>query len=145
MAFRRKGKDAKVRLLAGVDLFGGCSKSELSRIAALVDEIDVPAGKELTREGESGWEFFVIADGNAKATRNGRRIASFGPGSFFGEMALLDQGPRSATVSAETDMQLLVLTSRGFFTLVDDTPSVARKVLAGMAERLRAAERAPTH
>jgi len=145
MAFRRKGKDAKVRLLAGVDLFGGCSKSELSRVAALVDEIDVPAGKELTREGESGWEFFVIAEGNARATRNGRRIASFGPGSFFGEMALLDQGPRSATVSAETDMQLLVLTSRGFFTLVDDTPSVARKVLAGMAERLRAAERAPTH
>lgn len=145
MAFRRKGKDAKVRLLAGVDLFSGCSKSELSRIAALVDEIDVPAGRELTREGESGWEFFVIADGKAKATRKGRRIASFGPGSFFGEMALLDQGPRSATVSAETDMQLLVLTSRGFFTLVDDTPSVARKVLAGMAERLRAAERAPTH
>ena len=145
MAFRRKGKEAKVRLLAGVDLFGGCSKSELSRVAALVDEIDVPAGKELTREGESGWEFFVIAEGNARATRNGRRIASFGPGSFFGEMALLDQGPRSATVSAETDMQLLVLTSRGFFTLVDDTPSVARKVLAGMAERLRAAERAPTH
>ncbi len=145
MAFRRKGKDAKVRLLAGVDLFGGCSKSELSRIAALADEIDVPAGKELTREGDSGWEFFVIAEGNAKATRNGRRIASFGPGSFFGEMSLLDQGPRSATVSAETDMQLLVLTSRGFFTLVDHTPSVARKVLAGMAERLRAAERAPTH
>jgi len=145
MAFRRTGKDAKVRLLAGVDLFGGCSKSELARIAALADEIDVPAGKALTREGESGWEFFVIAEGNAKATRNGRRIASFGPGSFFGEMSLLDQGPRSATVSAETDMQLLVLTSRGFFTLVDHMPSVGRKVLAGMAERLRAAERAPTH
>jgi CRP/FNR family cyclic AMP-dependent transcriptional regulator len=145
MAFRRKGKDAKVRLLAGVDLFGGCSKSELSRIAALADEIDVPAGKELTREGDSGWEFFVIAEGNAKATRGGRRIAAFGPGAFFGEMSLLDEGPRSATVEAETDMQLLVMTSRGFFTLMDDMPSVTRKVLAGMAQRLRASERAPTH
>ena len=145
MALRRMGKDAKVRLLAEVGLFSACSKSELAKIAKLADEIEVPRGKVLTREGESGWEFFVVADGTAKATRGGRRLATFGPGAFFGEMSLLDEGPRSATVEAETDMQVLVLTSRGFFTLVDDMPSVARKVLAAMAQRLRDSERAPTH
>jgi CRP/FNR family transcriptional regulator, cyclic AMP receptor protein len=144
-SLRRKSKDAKVRLLADVGLFSGCSRRELDKIASLVDEVDVPAGKVMTREGDSGWECFVIAEGNAKATRNGRKIASFGPGSFFGEMSLLDQGPRSATVSAETDMHLLVLSSRGFFALVDDMPVVARKVMAVLAERLRAAERAPSH
>lgn len=145
MRFGRKSKDAKIRLLGSVGLFSACSKRELGQIASLADEIEVPAGKTLTKEGEPGWEFFVICEGKAKATRGGRKVASFDRGSFFGEMSLLDQGPRSATVVAETDMQLLVLTSRGFFTLIEDTPVVARKVLAGMAERLRGTERAPFH
>ena len=145
MAFRRKSKDAKIRLLGDVTLFSRCTKGELNRIAALADEIEAPEGKVLTREGESGWEFFVVAAGTATARRGNRKVATIGPGSFFGEMALIDQGPRSATVTADTDMHLLVLSSRSFSELLDEVPTVGRRVLAGMAERLRAAERAPTH
>ncbi len=143
--FARKNKDTKVRLLGGVLLFSACSRGELGRIASLVEEVEVPAGKVLAREGDPGWEFFVVAEGQAKATKRGRRIASFGRGSFFGEMSLLDEGPRSATVTAETDMQLLVLDSRSFSALVAENPSVSRKLLRGMAERLRDAETGPTH
>ena len=145
MAFGRQGRDAKIRLLSGVSLFSTCAKHELRRIAALADEIEAPKGKTLAREGDTGAEFFVVVDGTATATRRGRKVATIGPGSFFGELALLDQGPRAATVTADTDMQLLVLTSRAFSTLLDDTPSVSRRILRGMAERLRSAENAPTH
>jgi CRP/FNR family transcriptional regulator, cyclic AMP receptor protein len=144
MAFGRQGRDAKIRLLSGVALFSPCAKHELRRIAALVDEIEAPKGKTLAREGETGVEFFVVVEGTATATRRGRKVATIGPGSFFGELALLDQGPRAATVTADTDMQLLVLTSRSFSALLD-TPSVSRRILRGMAVRLRAAEDAPTH
>ena len=145
MALRRKSKDQKVRLLGEVTLFKPCRKGELVRIASLVDEIEAPQGKTLTREGEPGWEFFVVAEGRATARRGGRKIGEIGPGSFFGEMSLLDQGPRSATVTADTDMHLLVLSSRSFSSLMDEVPAVGRRILAGMAERVRAAERAPTH
>jgi CRP/FNR family transcriptional regulator, cyclic AMP receptor protein len=145
LRFKRKNKDAKIRLLSGVALFSACSRGELGRIASLADQLDVPEGKVLAREGEPGWEFFVVCEGRAKATKRGRKVASFGRGSFFGEMSLLDNGPRSATVTAETDMQLLVLTSRSFSALIADHPSVSRKVLRGMAERLRDTETAPTH
>ena len=87
----------------------------------------------------------MVVEGTATATRRGRKVATIGPGSFFGELALLDQGPRAATVTADTDMQLLVLTSRAFSTLLHETPSVSRGILRGMAERLRSAENAPTH
>ena len=100
-----------------------------------MDQIEVPEGKILAREGDPGWEFFVVCEGRAKATKGGRKIASFGPGSFFGEMSLLDEGLRSATVTAETDMQLLVLTYRSFSALIADNPSVSRKMLRGMAGR----------
>jgi CRP-like cAMP-binding protein len=145
VAFRRKSKDAKVRLLGGVTLFSSCTKGELARIASLVDEIEAPKGKTLTREGEPGWEFFVIAEGRATARRRGRKVAEIGPGSFIGEMSLLDEGPRTATVTADTDMHLLVLSSRSFSSLMDEFPRVARRVLSGMAERVRASEQAPTN
>jgi CRP/FNR family cyclic AMP-dependent transcriptional regulator len=145
MSSRRQGRDAKIRLLGGVALFSPCAKHELRRIAGLVDEIEAPKGKTLAREGEYGAEFFVVVEGTAIATRRGRKLGTIGPGSFFGELALLDQGPRSATVTADTDMQLLVLTSRAFSSLLDDVPSVSRRILRGMAERLREAETALTH
>jgi CRP-like cAMP-binding protein len=145
MALRRKSKDAKLRLLGEVTLFKPCRKSELARIASLVDEVEAPQGKTLTREGEPGWECFVVAEGTATARRGGRKIGEIGPGSFFGEMSLLDQGPRTATVTADTDMHLLVLSSRSFSNLMYDVPSVAQRILAGMAERVRTSENAPTH
>jgi CRP/FNR family transcriptional regulator, cyclic AMP receptor protein len=145
MAFGRANRDTKIRLLSGVALFSPCAKHELKRIAALVDEIEAPEGKTLAREGDYGSEFFVVVKGTATAKRRGRKIGTIGPGSFFGELALLDQGPRVATVTADTDMQLLVLTSRAFSSLLDDVPSVSRRILRGMAERLRDAESTPTH
>jgi CRP/FNR family transcriptional regulator, cyclic AMP receptor protein len=112
-----------------------------ARIAALTEQIEAPEGKVLTRQGESGWECFVIAEGRAKATMRGRGTAKLGPGSFFGEMSLLDHGPRTATVRAETDMVLLVLSSREFSSLVMEVPTVARRIMQTLAERLREAER----
>jgi CRP/FNR family cyclic AMP-dependent transcriptional regulator len=137
----RRSRNAKLDLLAKVPLFSACSKRDLGRIASLVDEIEAPKGKVLTRQGDTGWECFVIAEGRAKASMRGRGSAKLGPGSFFGEMSLLDQGPRSATVTAETDMHLLVLSSRDFSALVNTVPTVARRIMRGLAERLREAER----
>ena len=137
---RRKSKDAKLELLGNVSLFSACSQANLSRIASLTEQITVPSGKVLTRQGEPGWEAFVIVEGKAKAGMRGRSSVPLGPGAFFGEMSLLDGGPRSATVTAETDMQLLVLDSRSFSSLLDDVPAVRRNVMKGMAERLRTAE-----
>ena len=145
MPFARKNKDAKIQLLSGVSLFSACNRGELGRIASLVDQVEVPVGKTLAREGDPGWEFFIVCEGRAKATKRGRKVALLDRGSFFGEMSLLDGGPRSATVTAETDMQLLVLSSRSFSALIADNPSVSRNLLRGMAERLRGAETAPTH
>jgi CRP/FNR family transcriptional regulator, cyclic AMP receptor protein len=136
----RRSKDAKVELLSNVPLFSACSKRDLGRIAALVDEIDVPEGRVLMRQGDSGLECFVIAEGKAKATVRGSGSASLGPGDVVGEMSLLDQGPRSATVTAKTDMHLLVLSSRSFSSLIDEVPLVARRIMAALAGRVREAE-----
>jgi CRP/FNR family transcriptional regulator, cyclic AMP receptor protein len=137
---QRRGKDAKVELLSNVPLFSACSKRDLRRIAALVDEIDVPEGRVLTRQGEPGWECFVIAEGEAKVTVRGSGTASLGPGDVVGEMSLLDQGPRSATVTANSDMHLLVLTSRSFSSLINQVPLVARRIMVALAGRLREVE-----
>lgn len=143
---RRRRRDPKVERLSQVQLFSTCSKRDLSRIAALVEEIEVPAGRVLIRQGDLGREAFVISEGRAKATVRGKAAVKLGPGDCFGELALLHSAPRSATVTAETDMQLIVLGSRQFSTLIEDVPSIGRRVLAAVAERLREAERAqPSH
>jgi CRP/FNR family cyclic AMP-dependent transcriptional regulator len=128
-------------MLGKVRLFSNCNKRELARIAALTDEVDVPEDKVIVRQGDPGRECFVIAEGKARATIRGKGSQLLGPGSFFGEMSLLDQGPRSATVTAETDMHLLVLGSREFSSLVNEVPTVAVRMMRGLAERLRSAER----
>jgi CRP/FNR family transcriptional regulator, cyclic AMP receptor protein len=143
---QRLGRDPKIQRLSKVRLFAGLSRRDLARIAALTVEVDVPAGRVLMRHGDVGHEAFVIEDGTARATMPGRKSRKMGPGDFFGEMALLHQAPRSATVKAETDMHLLVLNAREFSTLMNDFPAVTRKVLATVAERLRDAESAdPSH
>lgn len=140
---RKKGK---VDVLKNVWLFSTCTNKELGRIASLVDEAEVSKGAVLTKEGApTGHEFFAVADGKATARLRNRKLASYGPGDFFGEMSLLDQGPRSATITADTDMTLYVLDARSFGTLIDRHPPVARKILRGLAQRLRKAEKAPTH
>jgi CRP-like cAMP-binding protein len=145
MAFRRRSRDAKIELLRGVPLFSACSRRELTRIASLADEVEVSEGRELIREGDVGKEFFVIVNGEAKVSARGRRAKKVGPGTALGELALFDQAPRSATVTALSDMELLVLDSRSFSSLIAEVPSVARKLFRVMAQRLREAEAEPTH
>jgi CRP/FNR family transcriptional regulator, cyclic AMP receptor protein len=137
----RRRADPKVERLSQVQLFSACSKRDLSRIAVLAEEIEVPAGRVLVRQGDPGREAFVVSEGRAKATMRGKGSAKLGPGECFGEMALLTSAPRSATVTAETDMRLFVLGSRQFSTLIEDVPVIGRRVLAALAERLREAER----
>ena len=130
-------KSVQIETLRGVWLFERCSRSELAVVASVATPVDVPAGKVLAREGEIGREFYVIVAGEAEATRNGVRVAMLHSGSFFGEMALLDRQPRSATVTTCEACELLVLTHQAFTGIVETMPSVDRKMLGVLAGRLR--------
>jgi CRP-like cAMP-binding protein len=129
-------RNAKVELLKRAPLFAGCSKKELDRVARVADEIDLSEGKVLTREGERGREFFVLIDGTADVHRNGRKINTMGSGDFFGEIALVSDRPRTATVTATSPVRALVVTDRSFRDLIRDTPSIQLKVMETLAERL---------
>lgn len=130
-------KGHKLEMLSGVPLFAACDKKDLGRIAQLVDEVDLPAGRVLTLEGRIGDEFFVIVDGSVRIERGGRRIDTLGPGDFLGEIALVDHRPRTATATCETDCRVLVLAHREFHTLMEETPAIASAVMRSLAERLR--------
>jgi CRP/FNR family cyclic AMP-dependent transcriptional regulator len=132
--------DAFLDHLAEVPLFSALSRKELALVARRAEDVKVEPGKVLVTEGSTGSEFFVIIDGNAKVSRRGRKVATLGPGAAFGELALLDKAPRNATVTAETPMELVVLGQREFGGIVDEVPGFARKLLAGMARRLRDAD-----
>ncbi len=123
--------------LAAVPLFAACNRRDLQRIARASDETTVPAGKELTKQGETGRECFVIVEGEAKIVRNGRKIATVGTGACIGELSLLDKGPRTATVVAESPMTLLVLGPREFSAVLDEVPGLSRKLLASLAGMVR--------
>jgi CRP-like cAMP-binding protein len=131
-------KDAKLELLKSVPLFAKCSKRELTMIASVADEVDLPSGKDLTREGASGREFVVIVEGAADVRRKGRRINQLGDGDFLGEIALLAGTPRTATVTTTTPVRALVLTAPAFRSLLRRTPGIQLKVLEALAERLPA-------
>lgn len=126
--------------LSTIWLFSTCTSKELRLVRRGLDEVTAPAGTALCEEGAIGREFFFIVDGRASVRRNGRKVALLGPGDYFGELALLDRGPRSASVVADTDMTLLVLTQREFNRLLEDVPPLSRKLLAAMAGRLRDAD-----
>jgi CRP/FNR family transcriptional regulator, cyclic AMP receptor protein len=134
------GANAKLELIKGAPLFENCSKQDLKRIAQITDQLDLRAGKVLIREGERGREFFVIASGEVEVRRKGRKIATLGPGSFVGEMALLSKAPRSATVTAVTPLDVLVITDRAFLDLLDKVPELWLKVARALAERVGADE-----
>lgn len=137
MAQLRLRKDERIEFLRRVDLFSACNNTELGRIASLATEIAAKAGQVLTARGEIGLEFFVIVEGKAKASRKDVELAILGPGSFFGELALLDGGKRTATVVAQTDLRLLVLSKREFPNLYRQNPSVADKIIGELGARLR--------
>jgi len=126
--------------LAGVPLFAALSRKELGMIARRGEDVSVKAGKVLCSEGEMGHQYFVILAGHASVTRRGRRIAMLGPGAGFGELSLLARQPRNATVTASTDMELVVLGQREFAGLIDEVPGFARKLLATLANRVREAD-----
>jgi CRP/FNR family transcriptional regulator, cyclic AMP receptor protein len=132
----RLGRNAKIDLIKSVPLFARCSKKDLAEVAKLADEIDFDAGKELTREGATGREFFVILDGEADVRRKGRKVATMGKGDFFGEIALIAHTPRTATVTSTTPIRLLVITGQSFKMLLEHQPPIAAKVLSALAERL---------
>jgi CRP/FNR family cyclic AMP-dependent transcriptional regulator len=138
-------KDEKLDQLGRMWLFSACTKRDLAIIGRASDEVAVPAGKTLTEEGRPGHEFFLILDGEASVRRNGRKVATLGSGQYFGELSLLDRGPRSATVVADTDMRLLVLGQREFNGVLDEVPGLAHKVLRTMATRLRDADAKAYH
>jgi CRP-like cAMP-binding protein len=130
------GRDAKLDLLRSIPLFSDCSRRELREIALVADEIAVPSGTELTREGETGMELVVIVDGEASVTRRGRKINTVTSGDFVGEIALVSDTPRTATVRTTTPTNTLVLTRRDFRTLMKRVPSIQLKVLDALARRL---------
>jgi CRP/FNR family cyclic AMP-dependent transcriptional regulator len=137
-------QDTKVQALKGVPLFQSLSRKDLTQLARVSEDLEVEPGKALCKEGEVGQEFFVIVDGKVKVTRKGRRLATRGGADFVGEIALLEDLPRTATVTAETPLRVFVLTGKDFRHLLDEKPDVERRVLRALARRLAETSRDPT-
>jgi CRP-like cAMP-binding protein len=131
-----------VKVLQGVTLFQGLTPPQLGQIARLAEDVEVAANKRLTVAGETGRELFVIVEGSAVVTTPQGRTVTLGPGQFFGEMSLIDGGPRSATVQASTPMRLLVVGHREFWALLSETPLIAKQIMRTLSHRLRDADAA---
>ncbi len=131
-------------MLRGVPLFSGLSRRHLRQLADRADEVKFAPGETIVAAGMMGGAFFVIADGEAKVTKGGRTLAKLRPGDFFGELALLDGGPRAATVTAATPLVAIRIFKRAFDRLITEQPGVAAKMLAVLAGRLRSVERSMT-
>ena len=129
-------QDTKVEALKRAPLFAGLSRKELVQLARVSDDLEVPPGKVLCKEGQTGREFFVIVDGEVEVTRGGKHVATRTAGEFFGEIALLEETPRTATVTAKTPLRFFVLTRKDFRHLVNENRNVERKVLRALARRV---------
>jgi CRP-like cAMP-binding protein len=136
----RKKQDPKVAVLKSVPLFAGCTDKELEEISKMAKEVQFPEGKQICKQGQTGLGLHVITDGETKVVINGRTRRRLGPGAFFGEMALLDNGPRSAGVVAESEVSTLSLSAWDFKEVVGNHPTIALKVLEEMSKRLREAD-----
>ena len=132
--------DPKIKALSAVGLFSGCSQKELQSVAGLCTQLSLEKGFVLTTEGTPGRECFVIADGTARVTIGGRKVGEVGPGECVGEMALLDGGLRTATVTAESPMNVYALSVSEFKSLLGVSPTIVRKIATSLAQRLRARE-----
>ncbi|HTN99773.1 MAG TPA: cyclic nucleotide-binding domain-containing protein [Microthrixaceae bacterium] len=131
--------------VASIRLFSACTKRDLQRLAKAVDHANLKAGDELTRQGSVGREAFVILSGTATVLKDGVEVATLGKGDHVGELALLDGGPRSATVRADSEMEVLVLSKPAFNAVLDEIPGLAHKLLISLAERLRESEQSLSH
>ncbi len=128
-------RDEKVRLISRVPLFEACSQAELARVATIMTQVDVPDGYTLIREGEAGDLFFVLVKGSAEVRKGKRRIATLGRGDFAGEIALLSDTPRTATVTTTSPVTALRATRKGFSGLLETSPKIQGKVLRALADR----------
>ena len=144
MSLAAWSRTRKIELLANMELFSSCSQRELGQVATVTVPAEFSAGSVLTRQGQTGGLAFVIASGKAEVVRGGKRLATLGPGDVVGELSLLDGKPRSATVKALTDIEVLEISADDLRRLLRKAPSVVRKLLEALAERLRAADRLPT-
>jgi len=135
-------QDDKIARLEEVALLEACSHKQLRAVARITEVRELPAGSTLARAGEPGNEFFLIVDGSARVDVSARKRSRLGPGDYFGEMSLLDGGPRSASVVAETPVRLLVINRRDFTTLLREAPGLTQNLLMTLSKRLRNAEAA---
>jgi CRP-like cAMP-binding protein len=138
-------RDDKLDLLHRIPLFSTLGAKQLERLGMLADEVDVPAGKVLMRQGDSGSDMMVLVRGSVGVERDGARLNTLGPGDFFGEIALVDGGPRTATVTTEEAAKLLVISHRDFHSLMDEFPEVAVQVMNSLANRVRRLEPEAAH
>ena len=139
------GPDPKLDMLRSIPIFAKCGRSGLEQVAQLVDEVDLPDGHVLIREGQSGHEMFIVVSGQARAERRGRKVADFGPGAVFGEMALISEGPRNATITAVGPLRVMVVGHREFHSLMDLHPDFRMQILEGLANKVRALEESEIH
>ncbi len=137
---RRKGKDGKLELLRAVPLFANLDEQELKQVRRHADEVEVAEGQVIVTQDEPGNSFYVIVSGRADVVRDGHKLAELTDGDFLGEMALLENLPRSATVTTTEPCRVLEIHRREFSGVLDDAPQLARKMLATMAHRLRHAD-----
>lgn len=133
-------KDPKLEMLRRVPLFAHCRGASLDLIGRLADEVDVPDGRVLMRQGDLAQEFFLIVDGRVRIDRDGATINTLGPGDFLGEVALLGEGHRTATAVTEGPARLLVITHRGFHSLLDSSAEIRAAVMGAIAARIRGLE-----
>lgn len=138
-------RDGYLKHLADVSLFADLDQDELEAVAGLGTDIEVEEGRELARQGDSASEAFLVLSGTASCVRDGEEIATFGPGDFFGEMALLVHGHRTATITATSPMSVRAFHKSEFDSLLDRAPTVAVKILRTTAQRLLRAEDSPHH
>jgi CRP-like cAMP-binding protein len=141
----RRKKNEYLDRLATVPLFSGLEQDELEIVAGLGTEVPVAEGADLTIEGDIAHEAFLIMAGTARCVQNGDEVARFEPGDFFGEMALISHGPRTATVTATSDMTVRAFDEVEFRRMLHESPTVAVKILLSTAERLLASEPRPNH
>lgn len=131
--------------LKKVPFFSGLNRHELEQVAQLSTELNISAGTQLITEGSAAREFFVIVEGEAEVTHEGKHVATVGEGAIQGELSLLLNRPRAAAVRAKTDMVILDIDRRSFNALLDEIPMIARKMLPVVAERLAANAAAEEH
>ncbi|HEX7949702.1 MAG TPA: cyclic nucleotide-binding domain-containing protein [Candidatus Limnocylindrales bacterium] len=129
--------NAKLELLRQVPLFAGCKNKALEQIEQLADEVDVPDGSTLIREGTFGEQFFLIVQGRVRIERGGQTIRILGPGEYLGEISLVDKGRTTATATTEGPARLFVLSHREFNSLLDQSPAIRAEIMNALARRVR--------